>query len=96
MIADLKPYPAMKDSGVPWLGEVPEHWEVQRPATWLGCASATGHGTNKKRAVRSTLRLCRRLHERIESTRHGPRASRTTSDRRRHVAYDIGDVLIAQ
>jgi len=28
MIADLKPYPAMKDSGVPWLGEVPEHWEV--------------------------------------------------------------------
>ena len=30
MIADLKPYPAMKDSGVPWLGEVPEHWEVQQ------------------------------------------------------------------
>ena len=29
MIADLKPYPAMKDSGVEWLGEVPEHWEVR-------------------------------------------------------------------
>jgi len=29
MIADLKPYPAMKDSGVPWLGEVPEHWETK-------------------------------------------------------------------
>lgn len=28
MIDGLKPYPAMKDSGVPWLGEVPEHWEV--------------------------------------------------------------------
>jgi len=28
MITDLKPYPAMKDSGVEWLGEVPEHWEV--------------------------------------------------------------------
>ena len=28
MIAGLKSYPAMKDSGVPWLGEVPEHWEV--------------------------------------------------------------------
>ncbi len=26
MIVDLKPYPAMKDSGVEWLGEVPEHW----------------------------------------------------------------------
>jgi type I restriction enzyme, S subunit len=24
----LKPYPAYKDSGVPWLGAVPEHWEV--------------------------------------------------------------------
>ena len=30
MIADLKSYPRMKDSGVPWLGEVPEHWEVRR------------------------------------------------------------------
>ncbi len=27
-LAGLKPYPACKDSGVPWLGEVPEHWEV--------------------------------------------------------------------
>ena len=30
MMADLKPYPAYKDSGVEWLGEVPEHWEVCR------------------------------------------------------------------
>ena len=28
MIDGLKPYPAMKDSGVVWLGEVPDHWEV--------------------------------------------------------------------
>lgn len=28
MIADLKPYPVIKDSGVPWLGEVPEHWTL--------------------------------------------------------------------
>jgi type I restriction enzyme S subunit len=28
MINGLKLYSAMKDSGVPWLGEVPEHWEV--------------------------------------------------------------------
>ena len=25
---ERKPYPEMKDSGVPWLGEVPAHWEV--------------------------------------------------------------------
>ena len=29
MIANLGPYPAMKDSGVESLGEVPKHWEVQ-------------------------------------------------------------------
>ena len=29
MIADLRPYSAMKDSGVPWLGAVPQHWEVE-------------------------------------------------------------------
>ncbi len=28
MIDGLKPYPAYKDSGVPCVGEVPEHWEV--------------------------------------------------------------------
>jgi len=27
-IAGLKPYPVMKNSGVPWLGEVPSHWDV--------------------------------------------------------------------
>ena len=29
MSANLKPYPAMKDSRVPWLGEVPTYWEVR-------------------------------------------------------------------
>ena len=30
MTASLKPYPAYKDSGVEWLGEVPEHWILER------------------------------------------------------------------
>ncbi len=30
MIHDLKPYSAYKESGVLWLGDVPEHWEVWR------------------------------------------------------------------
>jgi len=29
LAAKLRSYPAYKDSGVPWLGEVPEHWEVK-------------------------------------------------------------------
>jgi type I restriction enzyme, S subunit len=28
MIGDLKPYPSMRESGVPWLGKVPDHWSV--------------------------------------------------------------------
>lgn len=30
MLSDLKPYPAYKDSGVPWLGTLPAHWDVRR------------------------------------------------------------------
>ena len=38
MISDVKPYPAMRDSGVPWLGAVPQHWEVHRLRTSVhGC-----------------------------------------------------------
>jgi type I restriction enzyme S subunit len=32
MIEDLKSYPEYMDSGLPWLGEVPVHWEI-RPAS---------------------------------------------------------------
>jgi len=30
MIADLKPYAEYKESGLPWLGQVPGHWDVRR------------------------------------------------------------------
>jgi type I restriction enzyme S subunit len=42
MIADLKPYPAMKDSDVEWLGDVPEHWEVLPPKRVLRSESSGG------------------------------------------------------
>ena len=42
MIADLKPYPVMKDSGVEWQGNVPEHWEVRRLKTV--CSMQSGDG----------------------------------------------------
>lgn len=28
MIQELRPYPDYKNSGVPWLGDVPEHWDL--------------------------------------------------------------------
>jgi type I restriction enzyme S subunit len=30
VIHDLKPYPLYQDSGVPWLGRIPEHWATRR------------------------------------------------------------------
>jgi len=33
MTDGLKPYPAYKDSGVEWLGQVPAHWEMRRLKT---------------------------------------------------------------
>jgi len=30
MIDDLKPYAEYKDSGLPWLGNVPDHWQMRR------------------------------------------------------------------
>lgn len=35
MMHARKPYPEMKDSGVPWLGDVPAHWSLQRTKTLL-------------------------------------------------------------
>ena len=44
MIAELKPYPTMKGSGIPWLGEVPAHWEVRRLKTV--CSRSALYGAN--------------------------------------------------
>lgn len=45
MTSGLRPYPEMKDSGVDWLGAVPEHWEVRRLKTSVqGCFNGTWGG----------------------------------------------------
>ena len=33
MIANLQPYPEYKESGLPWLGKLPAHWDIRR-AKW--------------------------------------------------------------
>ena len=46
MTTDIKPYPAYKDSGVEWLGEVPAHWELPRLGALLqerGEVNSNGH-----------------------------------------------------
>ncbi len=40
-----QPYPAYKDSGVEWLGEVPEHWSVRRNRWLFRERNETGFGS---------------------------------------------------
>jgi len=42
MIADLKPYPEYRESGLPWLGPIPAHWEVQRNGRLFSQRNETG------------------------------------------------------
>lgn len=35
MITPLRPYPATKGSGVPWIGAVPKHWQIRRLGSLL-------------------------------------------------------------
>ena len=65
-----QPYPTYKDSGVEWLGKVPEHWRVQRLKTTSdGCISGiwgrNPEGENDLVCVRvadfDRVRLCVRL-----------------------------------
>jgi type I restriction enzyme S subunit len=44
VIHDLKPYPAYKDSGVPWLGEVPATWKINRNSGLFTQRNETGFG----------------------------------------------------
>lgn len=43
MIGELKPYPAYKESGLPWLRQVPAHWSVVRNGSLFGQRSQTGY-----------------------------------------------------
>ena len=40
-MSNYNPYPAYKDSGVEWIGEVPEHWEV-KPIKIIAAHSTDG------------------------------------------------------
>lgn len=40
-MAGYKPYPEYKESGVEWLGEIPEHWSVSR-LSQVACSLHTG------------------------------------------------------
>jgi type I restriction enzyme S subunit len=97
MIDVFNPYPAYKDSGVRWLGEVPAHWAVlrQRNAVDMRVSNVDKHS----KEAELNVRLCNyvdvyrndRISERVSFMRAS--ATREEIDRFR---LQRGDVLITK
>ena len=97
MIADLKPYPAMKDSGVEWLGAVPEHWEVRRlrNTSEMRVSNVDKHAKDDEQPVRLCNYVDVYKNERIRSGMAFMRATATTDEIERF-RLQSGDVLITK
>jgi type I restriction enzyme S subunit len=92
-----KPYPAYKDSGVEWLGEIPAHWEVKRLKT---IATVELSNVDKKSVEgQEAVRLCNYTdvyyNERITSDLEFMAATATPEQARRF-SLRAGDVLITK
>ena len=95
MIADLKPYREMKDSGVGLLGEVPAHWAVRRLAQ-IGKLSK-GSGGNKDDEVSIGV-PCIRYGDLYTTHEFFIRRSRSFISKEKaadYTAIEFGDVLFA-
>lgn len=97
MIANLKPYPANKDSSVNWLGDVPAHWEVRRlrDIADVRFSNVDKHSKHHETAVR----LCNYSdvyhNDRIRSNMEFMRAT-ATDDEIDKFELATGDVLITK
>ena len=60
MSANLKPYPETKDSGVAWLGSMPQHWELRRTKTLLSQRSEKGFPHEPLLAATQTIGVVRK------------------------------------
>ncbi len=85
MIADLKSYPAMRDSGVEWLGNVPESWEVRRNGRLFAQRNETGF------AELPVLEVSLRTGVRIRDFENTDR-KQVMSDRGKYKRALVGDI----
>ena len=97
MIADLKPYPTRKDSGIEWLGEVPEHWEVRRLRTIseMRVSNVDKHTKEEETPVRLCNYVDVYKNDRISEQMAFMRATAATEEIARF-RLAAGDVLITK
>lgn len=97
MIASLGPYPAYRDSGVPWLGELPEHWEVRRLRNAAAMLVSNVDKFTKDGEV--PIRLCNYVdvykNERIRTRLPFMKATASVDEVTRF-HLEVGDVLITK
>jgi type I restriction enzyme, S subunit len=104
MITDLKPYPKYKESGLPWLGQVPMHWDV-RPAFGAFVPNhERNHGMKEKTVLslsygRIVIKPAEKLHglvpesfETYQIVNPGDIVLRTTDLQNDHTSLRVGMV----
>jgi type I restriction enzyme S subunit len=104
MIADLKPYADYKESGLPWLGRVPAHWEA-RPAFGAFVTNRERNHGMKERTVlslsygRIVIKPAEKLHglvpesfETYQIVNPGDIVLRTTDLQNDHTSLRVGIV----
>jgi len=89
MITAFKPYPKYKDSGVEWLGEVPEHWDVVR----LGSLLRERGETNDEGHVTEVLSVLRNRGV-IPYSEKGNIGNKKSEDITRYKIVRPGDIVV--
>ena len=91
----LEPYPAYRESGVPWLGEVPSHWEVRRLGQF-GVFSK-GKGGNKEDEEPAGIPCVRYgdLYTTHKFFINKTRSFVSSARAKEYTPIDFGDVLFA-
>lgn len=82
---DLKPYPGYRDSGLPWLGRIPEHWDVRRNGRLFAERNQTGFEDLP------ILEVSLRTGVRVRDMENGARKQQMT-DRSKYKRAAKGDV----
>ena len=92
-----RPYPAYKDSGVEWLGEIPAHWEVKRLKSFatVQLSNVDKKSAEGQDAVRLSNYVDVYYNERIDNGIDFMPATATTEQIRRF-SLRTGDVLITK
>ncbi len=92
-----KPYPAYRDSGVEWLGKVPEHWEVRRLKTvsQISVSNVDKHSRTDELPVRLCNYVDVYKNERVHENLSFMRATASPQEITRFRLVS-GDVLITK